>query len=225
MISLIKFMDYSIPMIIIITIIGIIGIIYYLNQPERIKLNSIEQFRIERYIPPVNALINSGFKDAIISGSFAVRLYTDRIFPINNYDIFVQSDNHIFSDVAKDVQMLKNAYDQYDLNIKQTDNQNAYIYNNSTEIMCVIESKTLDKPIQYIITNLESKSEKISLSDWHNKNIDVPVFIKYDRETGEPYFHVRTRFEGFMAKYCNILLSLCDRERKVQYRVKGFWVL
>lgn len=198
---------------------GIAGTSYYLAQPEKRMLNDVERARLNRYLPPVNKLTNSytGFRDAIISGSFTMRLYTDRKFPVDDYDVYIDTDNYGIENIEKDEQKLRNIYYDVDFDTQQ------FSYDDLKYINGIIETKSGDKNIQYIMVNTSHVPDQPLLGQWHNKYVDIPVYIQYTN--GVPYFHVRSRFEGFMAKYCGILFQLNNKEREGKYESKGFWVL
>lgn len=204
-----KFAKYIIPA----------GASCYIALPERRMLDDVERARLNRYLPPVDKLTNNyiGFRQAIVSGSFALRLYTDRKFPVNDYDIYVDTDNYGTDSIKKDEQKIRNIYHDVDFDVQQ------FNYDDIQFINGIIETKSDGKNIQYIMVNTDHASRRPSLGKWHSKCVDIPVYIQYTN--GVPYFHIRSRFEGFMAKYCGVLFQLHNNKRKEKYKSKGFWVL
>lgn len=193
--------------------LGCVG--YYLSQPEKRKLDEVDIIRLNRYIPPIHKLVQhkiNTFKDVVVGGSFALQLYTDRVFPVNDYDVYVNSSVVGVDYLVEDKNKLKTIYPGVEF---ETDE---FSYDALASINGIIKTKTNDKKIQYIMMY-----PTLDLTKWYKTHVDVPVFIKYYE--GEPYFYVRSRFEGYMAKYCGVLFKFTKEDRIDKYKDKGFWLL
>ena len=194
--------------------IGLGGAGYYLSQPEKRKLDEVETIMLNKYIPPIHKLVctSLGFRDVIVGGSFALQLYTDRVFPVNDYDVYVNSSIVGVDYLVEDKNRLKTIYPGVEF---ETDE---FSYDSLASINGIIKTNTNDKKIQYIMMY-----PTLDLTKWYKTHVDVPVFIKYYE--GEPYFYVRSRFEGYMAKYCGVLFKFTKEDRIDKYKDKGFWLL